>query len=130
MKKLELLNNIERAQILFGLFPDHINIIAGEIKEGCNYIVNHQNEVKKSFYQNGSAQIITPELWINLAQSLLVYANKVLENSKTSPKQAANYLFSGWEGLVTIHLLSGSEKLSPDARSLCSILWKYTASKQ
>lgn len=101
MKKLELVNNLERAKIIAQLFPEQMPTMVQAIKNYCQYVVDNEQAVKDG-WNNG---FISFEWWLNLCKALL----KAIESNKKGIDKKVGWftdqLFDGYLAIVSGHAL-------------------------
>jgi hypothetical protein len=101
MKPLQLLNNVERAKLLFDLFPHEIAPFVNFTKSMADTICNDPDYVK----QHWEDQLLTLECWLNLArgvrQTIAQYNNRFSRNARLVSDQ----LFDGYDALFSVHCL-------------------------
>jgi hypothetical protein len=101
MKKLELLNNVERAKLMFDLFPGEIPSYVHYTKSIADAICNDPDYVKHEWED----QLITIEFWLQLAAEI----KKIIERYKgrftSNSRLLSDQLFDGYLALFSIHCL-------------------------
>lgn len=118
MKTLEQMSNVERAELLFSLFPECMATVIASLKEGAKETLDRADELMV----NWKLQLIGPETWLSISRDLLSEASKLGDGTKLKPRQVAYLLFEGYMSLVAVHLIKGC-KLPPQPKALIKILW-------
>lgn len=93
MKRLELINNIERARIMHMLFPDEMLDLIGCIDEISKEVIQTADEIRSTW----SNKAITADFWIRLAtkiqRRIVLYGDKLVrQNNRFSEELFDNYL--------------------------------------
>lgn len=104
MKALDKLNNVERARLLFQLFPEEMPGLVDYIYKQTSAVVKDPEPTKKDW---NKSYFMTVELWIDITgeinRKINRYGTKVLSKSSLV---FAEQLFSGYLAMVTSTLLS------------------------
>lgn len=101
MKPLEQLNNVERAKLLFELFPAAIPASIECIKAIANTICNDPEDLK----QKWEGQFFTAAFWIQLATDTKKSIEKNGQQLKKNSRRFSDQLFDGYNALFTVHCL-------------------------
>ena len=101
MKPLNNLNNVERAKLLFELFPDEMPGLMECIKVIAGTIISNPDKLKRQW--NG--QILTADFWLQLSTD----ASKRIEKNKKkllkNSRRFSDQLFDGYNALFAVHCL-------------------------
>ena len=112
MKSLQLRCNVQRARLLFDLFPHEIIPFVNFTKSVSDSICNDPYYVK----QQWEDQLLTLEFWLKLAGE----ARATIERYKTrfsgSSRLVSDQLFDGYDALFAVHCINGYAA-SEDCRS-------------
>ena len=101
MKQLELLNNVERAKLLFDLFP---NAMPGFLK--CTKLI--ADEILKDpdgLSKQWAGGFITAGFWITLAKHTSQQIEKCNTKLHSSSSLIADQLFDGYNSMFCSHCL-------------------------
>ena len=98
MKTLEHMNNVERARLLAGLFPQELAGILTDIGQRVDYLQTHREEIEKT-WDNG---LLTFAFWSDLAQRVGEVLEKYQSRLLERPKLFADQLFDGYNALFTV----------------------------
>jgi hypothetical protein len=101
MKTLETLNNVERAKLLFELFPDAIPAFLDCAKVIASRILKDPDSLKEQW--NGV--LITAGFWIELAKDTSQRIDKYHARLQTSSRLFSEQLFDGYNALFSSHCL-------------------------
>ncbi len=92
------MNNVERAYLLAGLFPEELPGIITDIRQRVAYLKDHENDIRKT-WDNG---MITIDFWYDLAKGVLQVMEKYESKLLESQRRFADQLFDGYNALFTI----------------------------
>ena len=96
MKTLQHRNNVEKARLLAGLFPEELPGILTDIRKRVGYLQEHREDLRKS-WDNG---MLTFAFWDDLAQrvegAMEKYQSRLLERPRLFADQ-----FDGYNALFT-----------------------------
>lgn len=100
MKSLQNLNNVERAKLLFELFPESIPGFITYVKEAT---ANYDKEDLRKTWSNG---MIGVDWWISLLDDVQAILIKYGSSISKSKNLFSDQLFDGYNAFVTSTLLS------------------------
>lgn len=107
MKPLRNLNNVERAKLLFELFPDEMPQFIAVMEEITQKVLKDPDQLRSKW----EGQIITVEFWFQLIKTSIEikdkYGKKLGKNSKLFSEQ----LFDGYQALFSVHCLQQYKKI-------------------
>lgn len=106
MKALDKLNNVERAKLLFELFPEEIPALIQCIKAIAETICNDPEKLK----QNWNGQMLTADFWIELAKDTMQRIEKNGDVLLKSSRRFSDQLFDGYNALFSAHCLQQYSK--------------------
>lgn len=92
------MNNVERARLLAGLFPQELPGILTDIRIRVDYLQEHRDDIRKS-WDNG---LLTFAFWQNLAQRVGQVLEKYQSRLLNSQRLFADQLFDGYNALFTV----------------------------
>ncbi|WP_418501774.1 hypothetical protein [Flagellimonas sp.] len=98
MKSLKHRNNVEKAQLLAGLFPEEMPGILSDIAVRAQYLKEHREDLQKT-WDNG---LLTFPFWEDLAQRVEQAMEKYQSRLLERPRLFADQLFDGYNALFTI----------------------------
>ena len=101
MKPLAQLNNVERAKLLFELFPGCISDFLVFQKEVTDNLMRDPDQLKEN-WDNG---FITMEFWIRLAAETQKTLDKYNQRLTKRSQIFADQLFHGYKALYAAHCL-------------------------
>ncbi|WP_268225341.1 hypothetical protein [Sinomicrobium oceani] len=102
MKTLEQMNNVERAYLLAGLFPEELPGILTDIRQRVAYLQKHEDDIRKE-WDNG---LITVGFWCDLAKRVLQVIEKYESKLLESRRLFADQLFDGYNALFAIDCIA------------------------
>lgn len=114
MKQLEALNNVERAKLLFDLFPKVIPGFLECTKTIIDKILKDPNSLTKEW----TPGFITAGFWISLAKDTAERMDCYNKKLPTSPRLIADQLFDGYNALFSSHCLQqyAASETCPDEK--------------
>lgn len=102
MKPIERLNNVEKAKLLFELFPAEIPAFITFLQSMCTVIQQDENMNRRSWNEKN---LITFDFWLGLVKDidrvLTKYGEKITKHSSLF----ADQLFDGYKSIFTTHCL-------------------------
>lgn len=101
MKPLINLNNVERAKLLFELFPDCIPGSIQFIKAIADTISNNPSDLKQDWKEN----FVTTDFWIQLAKDTRQRIEKNGKELTKNSRRFSDQLFDGYNALFAVHCL-------------------------
>ena len=98
MKALYKMDDLDKANLLFALFPEQLTNIQNTINEQCNFYMTYESEIRKVWNAKG---FLTVNFWYNLVYS----ASDNLQRNKghiwKKPKSFADFFFDGNDSIFT-----------------------------
>ena len=101
MKPLHKFNNVEKAKLLFELFPEETAKSISCIKAMADMICNDPEEVK----QKWEDQFFTADFWIGLARDTRERIEKNGIQLTKSSRRFSDQLFDGYNAFFSIYVL-------------------------
>jgi hypothetical protein len=101
MKRLTQLTNVERARILFELFPDEISSFLQFQKAMTDNLVRDPGQLN----ENWDGQFFTIDFWVGLAKDIQKVLNKYTHQLSKRSRLFADQLFDGYLALYSAHCL-------------------------
>ncbi|TRW27104.1 hypothetical protein FMM05_00185 [Flavobacterium zepuense] len=103
MKTFKHLNNVEKAKLLFGLFPDEVPAYI-ETMQGMSLAIEENETEYRAKWDNAFFDF---DFWLRLVQHghdiIKQYGKKLYHNQRLFTDQ----LFDGYQALYSIHCLRG-----------------------
>ncbi len=102
MKKIDSLTNVEKAKILYGLFPNEIPAFLDFVQAMCTTIQEEQ-ELQRIKWDNG---IFSFNFWLSLVidaeRRMKQYGKRLYSNNRLFAEQ----LFDGYLAMYMVHCLT------------------------
>lgn len=92
------MDNVERARLLAGLFPQELPGILTDIGQRVDYLQTHREEIERT-WDNG---LLTFAFWSDLAQRVGEILEKYQSRLLERPRLFADQLFDGYNALFTV----------------------------
>lgn len=102
MKSLEELNNSEKAQLLFDLFPDEIPSLVEFMEQVCATVLEETEQGRQS-WKDG---LITYDFWLYLAEHIRLVIGKYGKALGWNGRLFSEQLFSGQHALFATYCLN------------------------
>ncbi len=107
MKRLQDMNNVEKAKLLFELFPDEMPQFIAVMEEITQTVLKDPEALRS----NWNGQIITVEFWAQLARTATQITQKYSKRISKDSRLFADQLFDGYQALFTAHCLHQYQKI-------------------
>ena len=117
MKSLDKLNNVERARLLFDLFPDEKPAFIKCMETVVQKIISDEKELR----ENWEGKLITVDFWLQLAKTAENKINKYGSKLITSNRLFADQLFDGYDAMMASHCLHQFKKIASSQRFIKAI---------
>ena len=117
MNSLDKLNNVERAKLLFELFPGEMPAFISFMGTIAEKIMNDEKDLR----ENWERQLITVDFWLELAKTTKATLNKYGPKLAASSRLFADQLFDGYSAMLASHCLSQFKKVTTSQRFIKAI---------
>lgn len=107
MKPLRTMNNVEKAKLLFELFPDEMPQFIAVMEEITNTVIKEPEALRS----NWEGQMITVEFWMQLARTAIQIIQKYSKRISKDSRLFADQLFDGYQSLYSAHCLHQYQKI-------------------
>ncbi len=101
MQPLKILNNVQKARLLHNLLYSEMPAFLAYLGETTAHTLTEAESVK----QNWSAQLLSAELWLSLAEEVSRKLSRYGKDLQHSSPVFAEQLFSGYTALYTVQQL-------------------------
>lgn len=108
MQPLKILNNVQKARLLHSLLYTEMPAFLAYLRETTTHILTESESVK----QNWSAQLLSADLWLSLADDVSGKLNRYGRDFQQSSPVFAEQLFSGYTALYTVQQLINYSELA------------------
>jgi hypothetical protein len=127
MKRLDLLNNIERARLMHQLLPTEMPGLLQCMDAVSKIVLRNADDLRASW----SNPIIHVQLWIRLADALQQEISSQAGKFKT-PNSFAEHLFGGYLGLFSAHCvcLYAEKTDNPKFKAIATLFLGYDPNEQ
>lgn len=102
MQPLKLLNNVQKARLLHGLFLSEIPDFISYLYEYAESVLESKEELRTS-WQGGMFSV---DFWFELAEDVKKKTLKYGKDLRKSSPLFADQLFDGYSAMFTIHVLN------------------------
>src|SRR5689334_463979 len=99
MKPLRTMNNVEKAKLLFELFPDEMPQFISVMEEITQTVLKDPEALRDKW----EGQILTVEFWVELANTAIQIKQKYRTRISKDSKLFADKLFNGYQALFSAH---------------------------
>lgn len=96
------MNNVEKAKLMFQLFPNEIPQLLEFVKGVCDTITEHE-DIERKRWQHG---IVTFDFWLSLVRDIATVINRYGRDLHKSRQLFGDQLFDGQLALVMLHCLT------------------------
>jgi hypothetical protein len=110
MKPLRNLNNVERAKLLFELFPDEMPQFLAVMEEITQKVLKDPDQLRTKW----EGQLITVEFWFQLIKKSIEINDKYGKKLSKNSKLFSDQLFDGYQALYSSHCLHQYRKICPN----------------
>ena len=117
MKPLSQQNNVERARLLFELFPNEMPAFISFMKINVQKILKNDEHLR----DNWKGQLITVEFWLELAKKANECINKYDDKLGQKSRLFADQLFDGYNALLGSHCLSQYRQVASNQKFIKAI---------
>ena len=117
MKSLDKLNNVERARLLFDLFPDEKPAYIKFMDAAVQKIMSDEKELR----ENWEGKLITVDFWLRLAKTAENKINKYGSKLKASNRLFGDQFFDGYNAMLASHCLHQFKKITSNQRFIKAI---------
>ncbi|MYY43986.1 hypothetical protein [Elizabethkingia anophelis] len=100
MKAFNEMDNLDKATLLFNLFPHELKNLRNAVQQQCNYFLENEKAIREGWQSKG---FFTAEFWFMLVKSANNYSsrNRLIEK----PEWFIDHFFDGYIVLFTTHCL-------------------------